>query len=133
MSRAAILCLIGAFATSLLAYTPGSAGAAGEPVLAFSAEAAGNTDVYIAHLDGSDRTRVTTSPGADFDPSWSPDRTKLAYRCQVGTSSDICVANIDGSGTIDITRWAGDEWLPAWSPSGDWIAFFSDHTDLGSL
>jgi Tol biopolymer transport system component len=73
---------------ALLSWIHGSAvAAANAPLLAFSAEVAGNTDIYTAHLDGSGLTRLTRGPGADFDPSWSPDRAELAYRCQTGTSS----------------------------------------------
>jgi Tol biopolymer transport system component len=121
-------------AIALLIWIHGSAVATtSAPLLAFSAEVAGNTDIYVAHLDGSGLARLTRSPGADFDPSWSPDRTKIAYRCQTGTSSDICIIGVNGSQPADITNWPGDEWSPAWSPGSAWIAFFADHTDLGSL
>jgi hypothetical protein len=62
-------------AMALLSWIHGSAvAAANAPLLALSAEVAGNTDIYTAHLDGSGLTRLTRGPGADFDPSWSPDR-----------------------------------------------------------
>jgi hypothetical protein len=82
-----------AAATALAATPAGAVPLAATPFLAFSAERAGNTDIYVAALDGTGLRRLTTAPGADFDPSWSPDRTRVAYRCQVGTSSDICAGN----------------------------------------
>jgi Tol biopolymer transport system component len=103
------------------------------PVLAFSAEAGGNADVYVAALDGTGLRRLTTSPAADFDPSWSPDHRRVAYRCQVGTSSDICVVEVAGGAPANVTATPGDEWSPAWSPDGDWIAFYSDRADRGSI
>ena len=111
----------------------GAAAPARAPLVAFSAEHDGNADVYVAALDGSGLRRLTTAPGADFDPSWSPDRRRIAYRCQVGTSSDICIVDLDGGPSLDVTNTPGDEWSPAWSPDGRWIAFFSDRADLGSI
>lgn len=103
------------------------------PLIAFSADRDGNTDVYTARLDGSELRRVTTSPGADYDASWSPDRSQIAYRCQVGTTSDICVVAAHGGAPRHVVATEGDEWSPAWSPDGGWIAFFSEHYDPGSV
>jgi TolB protein len=111
----------------------GAAAPAPGPLVAFSAERGGNGDVYVAALDGTGLRRLTTTPGADFDPSWSPDRRRIAYRCQVGTSSDICIVGLDGGPPVDVTNTPGDEWSPAWSPDGRWIAFFSDRADRGSI
>ena len=130
--RPAIAGAVGLLA-ALVALEAGSARGRPVALIAFSTEVAGNTDVYVARPDGSLLRRVTSTPGADFDPSWSPDRRQIAYRCQVGTSSDICVVSLSDGSTRHVTRWPGDEWSPAWSPKGDWIALFSDHTDLGSL
>jgi Tol biopolymer transport system component len=29
-------------------------------------------DIYYATISGEERTRLTTDPGADFDPAWRP-------------------------------------------------------------
>jgi TolB protein len=121
-------------ATAVVLVTPaGAALSAAGQLLVFSAERGGNSDIYVAALDGTGLRRLTTGPGADFDPSWSPDRRQVAYRCQLGTSSDICIVGLDGAAPVDVTNTPGDEWSPAWSPDGRWIAFFSDRADLGSL
>jgi Tol biopolymer transport system component len=121
-------------AAAIILVTPvGAAPPVASPLLAFSAERSGNSDIYVAALDGTGLRRLTTGPGADFDPSWSPDRRQVAYRCQVGASSDICVVGAEGGDPVDITDTPGDEWSPAWSPNGRWIAFFSDRADQGSL
>jgi Tol biopolymer transport system component len=128
-NRSVLLLLVAA----LLATPAGADPSAAGPLLAFSAERNGNSDIYVAALDGTGLRRLTTGPDADFDPSWSPDRRRVAYRCQVGTSSDICIVGVDGAGSVDVTNTPGDEWSPAWSPDGRWIAFFSDRADQGSL
>ena len=35
-----------------------------------------NRDIFIATLAGEQRTRVTTDPGIDFDPTWRPGASK---------------------------------------------------------
>jgi hypothetical protein len=52
----------------------------GAPFIAFSAEVGGNTDVYVARIDGTDRQRLTTSPGAEFDPSSASSPSMAAGR-----------------------------------------------------
>src|SRR6266545_3533102 len=37
-------------------------------------------DVYVMRADGSHVRRLTSQRGAEFDPSWSPDGTRIAYR-----------------------------------------------------
>jgi len=128
-----VRCAAAALVAALAVPGAGARPSGAETALAFSAEAGGNTDVYVAALDGSRLRRLTTSPGADFDPSWSPDHRHVAYRCQVGTSSDICVVGVAGGGAVNLTQTRGDEWSPAWSPDGDWIAFYSDRADRGSV
>lgn len=40
--------------------------------LAFAATRGGNTDLYLAHPDGTDLRRLTTDPGPDWLPRWVP-------------------------------------------------------------
>ena len=35
-----------------------------------------NRDIFIATLAGEQRTRVTTDPGIDYDPTWRPGTSK---------------------------------------------------------
>jgi hypothetical protein len=42
--------------------------------IAFSA---GTEDVYVVNADGTGLRRLTTTPGWDFDPSWSPDGRQI--------------------------------------------------------
>ena len=40
----------------------------------------GDLDIYTMNVDGSDVKRLTTTPGYDGGPWWSPDGTKIVYR-----------------------------------------------------
>jgi len=98
--------------------------------IAFSAGAHPHEDIYVARVDGSGLRRLTRHPGADFDPSWSPDGRRIAYRHQDGdddASAEIYVMNADGSHKRDLTRRSGQDHAPAWSPDGRRIAFASAH------
>ena len=37
-------------------------------------------DIYTANADGTGLMRVTRRPGPEFDPAWSPDRSRIVYR-----------------------------------------------------
>lgn len=88
-----------------------------------------NDDIYAIDPDGSRLARLTSHPGAEFDPAWSPDGTKIVYRDSrrgINEADEIYVMNADGSGQANMTRNPANEWGPAWSPDGARIAFNSD-------
>jgi TolB protein len=76
-------------------------------------------DVWTIDADGTDLTRLTHSPGPDFDPSWSPDGTKIAFRSERSGEPELWVMNADGTGQRRLTEGLS----PAWSPDGSLIAF----------
>ena len=90
----------------------------------------GQYDVYVASADGSGQTRLTTDPGYDSAPSWSPDAKRLAFErgtaLDVDTTKDIWIMDADGAGQTRLTNTAGvvDEG-PAFFPDGTQIAFTS--------
>jgi prepilin-type N-terminal cleavage/methylation domain-containing protein len=78
-------------------------------------------EIYRMKADGTEHTRLTTSPGYDLNPSWSPDGTQIAF----SSSSRIYVMNADGTGRTSLDC-PGEN--PSWSPDGTLIAFRS-HRD----
>jgi dipeptidyl aminopeptidase/acylaminoacyl peptidase len=81
-----------------------------------------NSDIYEVSLDGGDPRKITTSPGADNSPQYSPDGKLLAFRSQAraGYESDrfrlVVLDRTTGrssSVTEGLDRWVGSfKWSP---------------------
>jgi Tol biopolymer transport system component len=87
-------------------------------------------DIFSMAADGS-ALRQLTHTGQDYNPSWSPDGTKIAFTRQDGPmESDIFTMAGDGT---DVTRLTDDgngrtNLDPIWSPDGTMIAFIAGRT-----
>src|SRR6266516_4421246 len=74
-------------------------------------------DVWAIDADGTGLTRLTHSPGPDFDPSWSPDGTQIAFRSERSDEPEIWVMNAVGTGQHRLAAGLS----PSWSPDGSKI------------
>jgi len=85
-----------------------------------------NADIYVVKSNGTGTTRLTSSPGADLNPAWSPDGARIAFASDRAGNREIFVMNADGSNPVRLTNHPSADYLPAWSPDGTRIAFVSE-------
>ena len=77
--------------------------------------------------------RLTTQPGLEDEPSWSPDGRSLAYTSDEGGYLSIWIRRVDGERALRIGKEGVDEAQPAWSPDDRYIAFVSSRNRGGRL
>ncbi|HEX5973243.1 MAG TPA: Ig-like domain-containing protein [Gemmatimonadaceae bacterium] len=85
-------------------------------------------DIYAVDRNGMNMKRLTSEPGVDAEPAWSPKGDRIAYRrVDLATgSSSIWVMDVDGANKVKLTEaleGAYSVGAPSWSPDGTRIAF----------
>jgi Tol biopolymer transport system component/DNA-binding winged helix-turn-helix (wHTH) protein len=67
---------------------------------------------------------LTTYPGLESSPSFSPDGTRVAFVWErEGEPSHIYVKMVEGETPVQLTASPAPDGEPAWSPDGRWVAF----------
>lgn len=97
--------------------------------LAFQAQADSLRQVFVAGADGSGVRRVTSAPGNNWNPQWSPSGEWIAYysdRRGGGAHDTIYVARPDGTDERKVTGGV----FPTWAPDGRLV--FSDRDGDGA-
>lgn len=78
-------------------------------------------------------TRLTDQPGAERQPSISPDGKNFAFASSMSGNKDIYVQRIGGSNAVNLTKNSvTDDSEPSYSPDGEQIVFRSER-DGGGL
>jgi dipeptidyl aminopeptidase/acylaminoacyl peptidase len=91
-----------------------------------------NNDIFVVPITGGEPKKLSTSPGGDSTPIYSPDGKWLAWRMQkrAGYESDRfrLVVYDRGSGQITNLTEGFDQWVEsyAWSPDSKFVYFTSE-------
>jgi len=108
---------------------PGNGGGTGRIALACAPDPAHQqADICVSNLDGSGLQRLTSGPGPNVSPDWSPDGKRLVFRAanaDIFEASDIWIMNADGSGKTNLTKNKQSNWGASWGSDGKHILFNS--------
>jgi Tol biopolymer transport system component len=85
-------------------------------------------EIYIMRADGSGQRRLTSVPGYDGGPFFSPDGTRIIWRRfdEQGLIANIWTMALDGSDARQITDFGSMSWAPYIHPSGQYLIFASN-------
>jgi Tol biopolymer transport system component len=85
-------------------------------------------EIYIMNADGSGQRRLTSTPGYDGGPFFSPDGQRIIWRRfdEKGLTADVYTMKLDGSDVRRLTDFGAMSWAPYYHPSGKYVIFTSN-------
>lgn len=81
-------------------------------------------DVWLVPRAGGQATRLTTSPGQELFPKFSPDEKTVAFIGNYEGNRDIYSIPTDGGTATRITYHPGAEVINDWTPDGKGIVYY---------
>jgi eukaryotic-like serine/threonine-protein kinase len=90
------------------------------------------SELYAVNIQSGARRRIT---GEDaVQPSWSPNRQRIAYwGQQKGGQRDIWTVAAEGGQPVAVTNDPAQDWNPIWSPDGRHLYFLSSRSGSMNL
>ena len=73
-------------------------------------------DLWVARHDGSEARRLTTHPGLETDPYFSPDGQTLAFTGQYDGNIDVYTVSVQGGAPVRMTWHPGEDLARGWTP-----------------
>jgi len=85
-------------------------------------------DIYVMKADGTGARRLTSDPGYDGGPFFTPDGKRIVWRefSEDGAVADVYTMLPDGSDRRRITDFGAMSWAPYFHPSGDYLILTSN-------
>jgi Tol biopolymer transport system component len=110
LTRAGAMLALLAAATAAGAAVDATLTAKTKPRIAFGSDRGGNPDIYVINADGTRQRRLTSSPGWDGFPTWSPGGDRIAFGSNRGCYVVNANANATGRRALPacIYDWARD-------------------------
>ena len=125
MTRHLVLALLVSLACSALLTAQGTRllrhPAVNRDIVAF--EYAG--DLWAVSRGGGQALRLTSTPGVETEPYFSPDGSQIAFTATVAGNTDVYVMPAAGGNAKRLTYHPGADHVRGWSPDGRKIVFSS--------
>lgn len=82
-------------------------------------------DIYLMNADGTNVRRLTSTPGYDGGPFFSPDGQRVIWRrfTEKGDTADVHTMKLDGSDVRRLTDFGAMSWAPYFHPSGQYVIY----------
>ena len=101
-------------------------------LLAVTATEGSNQDVWVYDIARGVRTRLSTSPGIDRRPVWSPAGDEVAFSSDRAGNEDILLRQADGSGEEKVLLATPRyEMLSDWSSDGKYLLYQLQDPETG--
>src|SRR5881396_3862048 len=91
-------------------------------------------DLYTMPIAGGAATRITSGPGFDSQPRWSPDGKRIVFLSDRSGAENIWLCDPDGSHSKALTKGTNNlHASPEWTPDGNYIVVSRTSGVLGSV
>ena len=93
--------------------------------IAYKSAAAGTYDIWTISVDGGEPTRLTSMPGREMRPKFSPDGRWIAFEADEGGTDvrDVFMVPTEGGEPRRLTDHPLDDSNVSWAPSGTHLYF----------
>src|SRR5215471_2766673 len=83
-------------------------------------------DLWVVPRSGGQARRLTSTPGVETEPHFSPDGSQIAFTGTVGGNTDVYVVPTSGGEPKRITFHPALDEVRGWTPDGKRVIFASD-------
>jgi Tol biopolymer transport system component len=91
-------------------------------------------DLYTLPVTGGTATRISSGPGFDSQPRWSPDGKRIVFLSDRNGAENVWLCDPDGSHGKALTKGTNNLYAsPDWTPDGNYIVVSRASGVLGSV
>ena len=91
-------------------------------------------DLYTMPVAGGTATRITSGPGFDSQPRWSPDGKRIVFLSDRSGAENVWLSDPDGKNSKPLTKGTNNLYAsPEWTPDGNYIVVSRTSGVLGSV
>ena len=80
-------------------------------------------DIWRIPAAGGTAEQLTRGPWYHFEPSWSPDGSRIVMTVETGEGLDIALLEAEGGAVTPLVEGGGVDVQPAWGPDGRFVYF----------